>query len=233
MDHTFGAVLFDFAGTLFAPRPGTDLLRNAASALGVGLSATECARLAGEYLAAGVPGGPYPAVVPDHLTSLYAERDLAPDAHRQAYVGLLSTVVSPSPGLPEALYEEILQPRGWMPYSDTREVLDGLQARGLRVGMVSNVGFDLRPILRHHGFEELADRCTFSFEVGATKPDPRIFRAALSTLDAGESMTLMVGDHPTADGGAAALGITTLILPMTAPGSRHGLERVVELVDRR
>jgi hypothetical protein len=109
------AVLFDFAGTLFTPRPATELVANAARTIGVELSASDRAGLAERYLAAGLPGGPYPAQVPAHLAPLYVRRDLSPAAHRQAYVGLLSTVDQPHPGLPEAIYEEILQPasRNW------------------------------------------------------------------------------------------------------------------------
>jgi hypothetical protein len=40
----------------------------------------------------------------------------------------------------------------------------------------------------------------------------------------------MVGDHPTDDDGGGALGIRTLILPMSPPGARHGLDRVLALV---
>jgi FMN phosphatase YigB (HAD superfamily) len=226
------AVLFDFAGTLFTPLPATELLTSAASGLSIELSADECALLAEEYLEAGLPGGPYPSEVPDQLSSLYAKRDLSPEAHRAAYVGLLSTVAQPYPGLPEAVYDEICAPPGWVPYSDAHEVICCLQTRGLRVGVVSNVGFDLRPILRDHGFEQLAHHCTLSFEMNATKPDPRIFRAALRTLKADATTTLMVGDHPSADGGATAIGMRTLILPMTPPGSRHGLNRVIRLLDQ-
>ena len=34
----------------------------------------------------------------------------------------------------------------------------------------------------------------------------------------------MVGDNPQADAGAAVLGMTTLLLPMSPPGAEHGLE---------
>lgn len=103
---------------------------------------------------------------------------------------------------------------------------------GLAVGLVSNVAFDLRPILRAHGFGVLADHCLLAYEHGAAKPDPSIFRAALATLGTSAASTLMVGDHPDADGGAAAIGCRTLLLPMSDPGSRHGLDQVLELVGR-
>jgi len=224
-----GAVLFDFAGTLFAPRPAAAQVSLAAGELGLKLSLAECERLATELLTAGMPGGPYPDSIPEHVVGLYASRDLSGEAHRSAYLALMSTVDAPA-GLAEALYEQILRADGWVAYSDTRETLRALADRRLAVGLVSNVGFDLRPILVAHGMRELAAHATLSYEQGVVKPEPQIFRLALEGLDAQARSTLMVGDSETADGGAAALGIRTLILPMSPAGARHGLHRVLELL---
>lgn len=68
-----------------------------------------------------------------------------------------------------------------------------------------------------HGLDQLARHATLSFEHGVAKPSPEIFQRALASLDAQPAGTLMVGDHPLADGGAAALEIRTLILPMSQP----------------
>lgn len=225
------AVLFDFAGTLFMPRAADELVFEGARVLGLELAADDLSQLADDYTAAGVPGGPYPATVPEHLVTLYERRDLSSDNHRATYIGLLSSVNHPHPDLPAAIYERILEPEGWVPYEDAHEVVAELARRGLRVGLISNVGFDVRPILRAHGFEQLARSATLSFEVGVIKPDPRIFRAALAKLGSDVSETLMVGDHPEVDRGAEALGIRTLILPMTPAGGVHGLRQVLSAVD--
>lgn len=224
------AVLFDFAGTLFAPRDAGERVRGTAARLGIGLAPAEVERLAAAYVTAGLPGGPYPASVPPHLEAAYAQRDLLPQAHRAAYLGLLSTVADAAPGFAEALYDEITDPGHWVPYADTHEVVARLVEAGITVGVISNVAFDLRPILRAHGLPELAARCALSYEHGAVKPQPALFEAALRELGAPASRTLMVGDHPVADGGAASVGCRTLILPMSPPGRRHGLDEVLRLV---
>lgn len=224
------AVLFDFAGTLFMPRAPNELVFEAARELGLDLAAEDLRRLADDYAAAGVPGGPYPTSVPDHIASLYERRDLSAEAHRAAYIGLLSSVDHPNPDLPAAIYAQILEPSGWVPYADAREVVEEVQRRGFRVGLISNVGFDVRPILRVHGFGQLARSTTLSYEHGVTKPDPRIFQAALAALGSDASQTIMVGDHPEVDIGGEALGIRTLILPMTPAGSVHGLDQVLSAV---
>jgi FMN phosphatase YigB (HAD superfamily) len=224
------AVLFDFAGTLFARQPALDQVAMAARRIGLALDPHQCEQLAARFLAAGLPGGPYPDSVPVELEALYARRDLGPVEHRSAYVALLATVAAPK-GLAAAVYERVLAADGWVPYVDTHPVIERLVARGITVGVISNVGFDLRPILVHHRCSELAQRCTLSFEVHVAKPALEIFRRALVNLEAQPCHTLMVGDHPSADGGGAALGIRTLILPMSPPGARQGLGRVLELVD--
>ncbi len=226
-------MLFDFAGTLMVPRPAAELLARAAARAGLSLTAAELAQLADAYVAAGIPGAPYPRHVPDELVELYERRDLSPDNHRRAYVGLLETVHRPQPrSLPAAVYEQILEPDGWVPYRDAGETVAEIVRRGVRVGVVSNVGFDIRPILRHHGLGTLTGSCTLSFEVGCVKPEPAIFRTALAQLGTPAARTLMVGDHEQADGGARAVGIATLILPMTGPGTTHGLGRVLEASNR-
>jgi HAD superfamily hydrolase (TIGR01509 family) len=223
------AVLFDVAGTLAMPAERDEWLARATSAVGVSLDPGAAAALAAELEAAGRPGGPYPAHVPAALARAYAARDLDPDAHRAAYLGLLSTVALPHPGLATALYEQILAPDGWTAYPDAAPVLAQLRARGVRTAVVSNVGFELRPVLAALGLLEHLDACVLSYEVGVTKPAPEIFRAACVALDADPAATLMVGDHPSADGGAIALRIRTLLLPMSAPGVPHGLDAVLAL----
>jgi HAD superfamily hydrolase (TIGR01509 family) len=224
------AVLFDFAGTLFMPLAPEAWVAAAAAEAGVALGGDEVAVLADRCLRAGLPGGPYPAAIPDALVEVYDKRDLSAAAHRTAYVGLLSTVAGGYDGLAEALYAQVLRPEGWLPYRDALRVVTALADSGFKLGVVSNVGFDLRPVLRRHGFEALADNCTLSFEHGVAKPDAAIFREATRSVGADPSETLMVGDHPEADAAAAAIGCPTLLLPMSDPGGEHGLDGVLRLV---
>ncbi|MEO6859709.1 MAG: HAD-IA family hydrolase [Solirubrobacteraceae bacterium] len=223
------AVLFDFAGTLFMPAPPRDMMAAALRELGLRLDQAEIERLAADYARVGIAGGPYPSRVPDALARLYAERDLSAGNHRRAYIGLLAEVAGPDARLPETFYDQLLRPESWVPYAEAAEVVATLEDRGVVTGLISNVGFDLRPILRAHGFASLAECLTMSYEVSAAKPSPEIFRAALATLATKPEQTLMVGDNAEADDGGLALGMPTLLLPMTAPGTRHGLELVLRL----
>jgi FMN phosphatase YigB (HAD superfamily) len=227
------AVLFDFAGTLFMPAPTVELVAAGAAASGLHLAGDELERLALAYERAGIPGGPYPETVPDALARAYAERDLSPENHRRAYVGLLASVPQPNRHLADAVYDQVLSPQGWRPYADAAAVISTLARDGVRTGLVSNIGFDLRPILEHHGFRPLAQRCTLSYELGVTKPAPEIFRDGLRQLSAQAEETLMVGDKADADGGAVGVGMRALLLPMTPAGTEHGLGLVLEVLGGR
>lgn len=213
------AVLFDFAGTLAMPEPRDEWL----AAAGVAADDELGARLE----AVGRPG-PTPAIVPPELADVYAARDDDPVSHRAAYTGLFATLVDRATA--EVLYGRTLIPGGWRLYTDTLATLRALRERGIAMAVVSNVGFDLRPVLDGLGLSPLLDAVVLSYEVGAIKPEAVIFHAALDAIGGvAPHEALMVGDHPV-DGGAVATGIRTLLLPYSEPGATQGLDAVLALV---
>lgn len=74
------------------------------------------------------------------------------------------------------------------------------------MGVVSNIGWDLRPVFRAHGLDRYVDTYVLSYEHGIRKPDTRLFSAACAALGADPAETPMVGDDRHAGGGAASLG---------------------------
>jgi putative hydrolase of the HAD superfamily len=205
-------VLFDFSGTLFRIVPTRVWLDGALAALGLRLPEDEAAALAERLESAGaLPGGANPTEVPEALRRLWAERDLDAERHRAAYTGL-TALAGPLPDrrLVGTLYESHMDPASWRPYPDTEAVLEELRRRGVPVAVVSNIGWDLRPIFRGHGLDHLVDAYVLSYEHGVQKPDPRLFRAACDALGLAPADVLMVGDDLTADGGATALGCAFL-----------------------
>jgi HAD superfamily hydrolase (TIGR01509 family) len=53
-----------------------------------------------------------------------------------------------------------------------------------------------------------------SFEAGMVKPDPRIFESAAHGMGLRTDDCVMVGDSPTADGGAVHAGMSALLVPV-------------------
>jgi len=99
--------------------------------------------------------------------------------------------------------------------------------------VVSDTGFDIRPVFERHRVLDTVGTFVLSYERGAAKPTGWLFEAACRELGIEPARTLMVGDNPLSDGGAAAAGLPTLILPPAVPGAGRGLSLVPLLVLRR
>jgi len=153
----------------------------------------------------------------------HSGRDHSAQAHADVFHDVMRGHVDD--GLREALYAVMLDM--WHAYDDAAPLLDALRARGVRTAVLSNIGVDIRPLLEREGLR--VDAVILSCEVGAVKPQPEIFAAAIEALGCSAEETLMVGDSWKDDAGAAELGIRTLILPRTR-GPIHGLDAVLRMV---
>ncbi|CAL9645323.1 Phosphoglycolate phosphatase [Streptomyces sp. enrichment culture] len=226
------AVLFDFSGTLFRVESCEAWLRAVLAEARIRLPEAEVTRTARALEEAGaLPGGAPPARVPDELATVWETRDETPELHRAAYTGLSRRVPLPDPALHEALYERHMTPAAWRPYPDAAEVLRTLRERGIPVGVVSNIGWDPRPVFRAHGLDPYVDTYVLSYEHGLRKPDPALFATACAALGADPARTLMVGDDRRADGGAAALGCGVHFVDHLPVRERpDGLRPVLDLV---
>lgn len=191
------AVLLDFSGTLFR---NEDADHAVLAALGPDelWRAPELARRGALNGASAAPD------LPEHLADAWARRDLDPALHRAAYSGIARDT-----GLDEeqahALYERGISVDAWTPYPDTVRTLRALRERGVPVAIVSNIGWDPRPVLDRYGVE--VDALVLSMERGVVKPDPAIFRIACAELGVEPAHAIMVGDNREADGASEAVGI--------------------------
>ncbi|NEB81003.1 HAD-IA family hydrolase [Streptomyces sp. SID14478] len=230
---TLKAVLFDFSGTLFRIESTASWLRAVLDEAQLSLSDDEFARATHALDEVGaLPGGTTHHVeVPDHLAELVAVRDVDASRHRAAYTGLAREVPLPDDRLYDALYDRHMLPVAWHPYPDALGVLAGLRERGIPVAVVSNIGWDPRPVFVAHGLDPYVDAYVLSYRYGVTKPDPRLFTAACQALGVAPGDVLMVGDDRRADGGAAALGCAVHFVDhLPADRRPDGLRPVLGLV---
>ncbi len=130
----------------------------------------------------------------------------------------------------------------YRPYPDAIRALKALRDRGYRTGVVSNFSHRLPRILEDAGLAPHLDTVTYSFEAGAEKPHPRIFRNALARAGTSPERVLMVGDSYEADYlGARQAGMHAVLLcregsaPNPCPSIRSldALQRLLQGVDSR
>jgi putative hydrolase of the HAD superfamily len=123
-------------------------------------------------------------------------------------VGLVLDQVAPSlseldrDNFFEIAYEHFAEPGVWELYPEVPTVLEQLQPR-FQLAVVSNFDGRLRFILQHLGISKFFTRIFVSSEIGADKPDPEIFRRALTLIDLNPNEVLHVGDDPQRDWEAA------------------------------
>jgi len=120
--------------------------------------------------------------------------------------------------------------------ADVGALLRALHRAGVRIGVVSDIHVDIRPVFAAQTnrdgttWGDLIDVWALSFELGVAKPDPAIFTRALAGMRLGAAEVLMVGDRGGWDGAAAELGITTLLVPPLRSVDDCRLHRVLDLV---
>jgi FMN phosphatase YigB (HAD superfamily) len=214
----FGAVLFDFGDTLFHRRGGHLAVVEAAGQLGVEVSPAEAGRLWNAIQTA--------ARTPEELAK---GRDLNPTRHREAWTALYLAADAIAPGMADLLYRREIDPASWVPFSDSIWAVESLHRAGVPIGVVSDTGFDIRPIFELAGCLGAIGSFVLSCEHGAAKPAPALFRAACAELGVTPADALMVGDNPLTDGGSAAAGVAALVLPGAPPDGARGLWAPVRL----
>lgn len=199
------AVFFDLGGTLFsyrATRPHFDrVLEALAREHGID---EPFAEVRAKYRAAMVAAGAHYGARP-----YYLHRDM----FRAAYLGLLRAYGREARDS-EALYEaqSAVGARFIALRAGVGETLAALRARGLHLGIVSNIDDDqFRAIWARLGLGEHFDATTTSEEARSCKPDPGIYRLALAkAAGVGAREVLFVGDSPRHDfAGAKPLGMRT------------------------
>lgn len=101
----------------------------------------------------------------------------------------------------------------WRIYDDVLPTLIELKQRGIRLGVISNFDSRLHDVLHALELDRLYDSIHISTRVGAAKPDPAIFQAALAAHHIEPHKAWHVGDSLREDvEGAADAGINAILL---------------------
>jgi HAD superfamily hydrolase (TIGR01509 family) len=104
----------------------------------------------------------------------------------------------------------------WGLYPDVEPMLTAVREMGVRIGIVSDWGSNLRGIVAELGLDRYVEFVLPSGAVGVAKPNPAFFAMALERVGAAPHEGLMVGDSYRADvQGAWAAGMDAVWLDRT------------------
>ncbi len=104
-------------------------------------------------------------------------------------------------------------PKSFALFSDVAPTLAKLKEMGLATGVLSNLHEDLAPLVTELGVAPYLDVLVTSKEVGAEKPDRRMFDAALRKVGVLPREAVHVGDQYVSDvRGAEAVGMNAVLL---------------------
>jgi putative hydrolase of the HAD superfamily len=113
----------------------------------------------------------------------------------------------------DELTAALLESLRFVAFPEAAAALAALKRLGLRLVVVSNWDVSLHERLAETGLAPLVDGAVVSAELGAAKPDPAIFEAALRLAGASGEGAWHVGDDVEADvAGALAAGIRPVLV---------------------
>jgi HAD superfamily hydrolase (TIGR01549 family) len=132
----------------------------------------------------------------------------------------------------EVAVEEMMAAIRFRAYRDAAPTLAELRALAVRLVCVSNWDYSLPDVLARVGLADELDGVVTSAAVGARKPDPRMFEAALEVAGCAADEALHVGDTPTEDvEGAKAAGIRALLIDRDGGGDIESLRAIRHHLD--
>lgn len=194
------AVLLDANGTLLQLEPPVPLLAAALAAEGFPVRPDDVAAA-------------LRAEIAHYRTHMLTGRDTAGLAELRRGCAEVFARSLPHAPPPARTTEILVASLRFAPFPEVPGVLAELRSRGVRTAVVSNWDCALPGHLDRIGLGPLLDAVVTSAAEGAAKPDPRIFRAALTRLGAVPGDALHVGDDPDADlAGARAAGVRGVLL---------------------
>jgi HAD superfamily hydrolase (TIGR01509 family) len=217
------AVLFDWRGTLAVGMTEQLWIERALARLGEQTANDSVRKIIDDLERA--------AALPE-FQDAWMRLDCDAEFHRQTYYRVFAAA-GLRPDLADALYEVESDPDCNPFANDVGKTLRALSDRGLKIAVVSDIHFDLRPVFDKCALLELVEAFVLSFEHGVQKPDSPIFRIALDELGVEPQEALMVGDRPAYDGAAIALGMPTLLLAPLKDVAEERLDLVLRLTMNR
>ncbi|MFY7805065.1 MAG: HAD-IA family hydrolase [Limnoraphis robusta] len=131
-----------------------------------------------------------------------------------------------------ALYSYFKTDQPWFVYPDVQPTLKKWQNQGILLGVLSNFDSRLYPVLEALNLSEYFTSVTISTEVGAAKPDPKIFEVALQKYNCSSEVVVHIGDSLKADyQGAKSAGIRAVLINRNEQGKTVPFEQNSDFIE--
>jgi putative hydrolase of the HAD superfamily len=123
------------------------------------------------------------------------------------------------------------QEYGFALYEDVMPALKALRSNGYVVGVITNMSQPGQDVAEKMGFRDNVDFTISSMDVGVSKPDPMMFRAALERAGVEASAAVHVGDQLETDiDGARGAGINPILIDRHSSATDYdGCPRITTL----
>ena len=196
--HKYKAVVFDLFGTLvgtFSSSEHDVVLANMAKTLGVESAAF--ARLFDYDMRVAREKGEYSTIEENiEVACNQLGVEPKPDAIQKA-----------------VMYRYEFIKTSLLPRDDAIQTLNQIKAEGLAIGLISDCSPEVPVMWSRTPFAKLIDAAVFSCEVGAKKPDPKIYQRLCERLDVEPQECLYVGDGDSAElEGALEMGMDPVLI---------------------
>ena len=213
------AVLLDAFGTLVALEPPAPQLR------------AEMRRTLGVEVSAEAAESAFRAEIAFYLEHhLEGADEHSLDELRDRCADVIAHALGLEPSAAPGVREALLASLRFSAHSDAAPALGALRAGGLRLVVASNWDCSLPQVLEDARLGQLVDGVISSATVGAAKPDPAVFEAALAAAGASAEEAVHVGDSLLHDvEGARAAGVRGVLLDRGGEAGGGGAETIVSL----
>lgn len=205
-------ILLDAVGTLFGVRGSVgEVYQQFASQWGINISPLTVNRAFFESFKAAPPMA-FPEAESAKIPELEFEWWCKIAAETYKKVGVLEQF-SDFRSFFRELYDCFATAEPWFVYPDVKPTLTQWRDSGIKLAVLSNFDSRLYRVLEALKLADFFSNITISTEVGAAKPDSKIFSAALQKCNCTIEQAVHIGDSFTADyEGAINVGIKAFLL---------------------
>ncbi|MBE9119990.1 HAD-IA family hydrolase [Tychonema sp. LEGE 07199] len=191
-------IFLDAAGTLFDVRGNVgEVYAELAKKFGVAVKSEELNAAFSQSFATASPMA-FPGIEAAKIPQLEFEWWLTVSAKAFQIAGVFHQF-SDFPNFFAELYAHFATAEPWFVYPDVFPALNKWQQQGIELAIVSNFDSRIYAVLKALNLAEYFTSVTISTEVGAAKPDSKIFTAALQKHNCVAANVLHIGDSFKAD----------------------------------